>query len=108
MDGSHNTIVIAGLSSNWEAWPLPLSPPSSGGAQVGLRPQIPTFDRVIIDEGADSEKIAPRRKSMEQIKLQVEFLKRLYLLKETVNSIAEGAEFWTKEEGTSLFRSITG
>lgn len=39
---------------------------------------------------------------MEQIKSQVEFLQRVYLLKETVNSIVERAEFWTKEEGISI------
>lgn len=39
---------------------------------------------------------------MEQINPQVEFLKRLYLLKETVNSIAERAEVWGKEEGISI------
>jgi hypothetical protein len=39
---------------------------------------------------------------MDQIKSQVEFLQRLYLLRETVNSIAERAEVWAKEEGTSI------
>jgi hypothetical protein len=39
---------------------------------------------------------------MEQIKLQVEFLQKVYLLKETVNSIVERTEFWTKEEGISI------
>jgi|GEM_PF-5756761 len=39
---------------------------------------------------------------MEQIQSQVEFLQKLYLLKDTVNSIAERAELWTKEEGISI------
>ncbi len=39
---------------------------------------------------------------MEQIKSQIEFLKRLYLLKETVNSISDGAGLWTKEVGKSI------
>jgi hypothetical protein len=39
---------------------------------------------------------------MEQIKSQVEFLQWLYLLKGTVNSIAERAEFWIKENDGSI------
>jgi hypothetical protein len=39
---------------------------------------------------------------MEQIKSQVEFLQRLYLLNETVKSVAERAEVWAKEEGRSI------
>ncbi len=35
---------------------------------------------------------------MEQIQSQVEFLQRLYLLNETVKSVAERAEVWAKEE----------
>jgi hypothetical protein len=35
---------------------------------------------------------------MDQIKSQVEFLKRLYLVKETASSIAERAESWAKED----------
>ncbi len=39
---------------------------------------------------------------MKQIKSQVEFVKRLYLFKGTVNSIAERAEFWAKEDEESI------
>lgn len=39
---------------------------------------------------------------MKQIKSQVEFLQRLYLLKETANSIAERAESWAKEDEESI------
>ena len=39
---------------------------------------------------------------MKQIKPQVEFLQRLYLLKETVNSVAERAEVWAKEDGEAI------
>ncbi len=39
---------------------------------------------------------------MKQIKPQVEFMQRLYLLKETVSSIAESAESWGKEDGESI------
>ena len=52
----------------------PPRPPdfSAGGrAQDGLRPQTLTFCREIITGGADNKKIAPRRKSMEQIKSQL-------------------------------------
>ena len=38
---------------------------------------------------------------MEEINSQIEFLKRLYLLKETVNSIAD-REGWAKEDGKSV------
>jgi hypothetical protein len=39
---------------------------------------------------------------MEEIKSQVEFLQRLYLLKETVSSTAERAEYWGKENEQSI------
>ena len=39
---------------------------------------------------------------MKQIKPQVEFLQRLYLLKETVSSIAERADVWAKEDGEAI------
>lgn len=39
---------------------------------------------------------------MKQIKPQVEFMQRLYLLKETVSSIAERAESWGKEDEESI------
>lgn len=39
---------------------------------------------------------------MKQIKSQVEFLQRLYLLKETVRSIAERSESWGKEDEESI------
>lgn len=39
---------------------------------------------------------------MEQITSKIEFLKQLYLLKETVNSIEERSEVWAKEEGASI------
>jgi len=40
---------------------------------------------------------------MEQIKSQVEFIQRLYLLKRTLNSIVERAEFWTNEDSYIRF-----
>jgi hypothetical protein len=39
---------------------------------------------------------------MKQIGSQVEFLKRLYLLKETASSIVERAESWAKEDTASI------
>jgi hypothetical protein len=39
---------------------------------------------------------------MKQIKSQVEFLQRLYLLNETVKSVAERAEVWAKEDGVAI------
>ena len=39
---------------------------------------------------------------MKQIKSQVEFLQRLYLLKETASSIVERAESWAKEDMASI------
>jgi hypothetical protein len=39
---------------------------------------------------------------MEQIKSQIEFLQWLYLIKGTVNSIAERAEFWIKDNGGAI------
>jgi hypothetical protein len=39
---------------------------------------------------------------MKQIGSQVEFLKRLYLIKETASSIVERAEFWAKEDMASI------
>ncbi len=39
---------------------------------------------------------------MDQIKSQLEFLRKLYLLKDTTDSIAERAEAWTKADETSI------
>jgi hypothetical protein len=60
------------------------------------------FDRITIDEGAHGEKRASRRQIMKQIKSQVEFLQRLYLLNGTVSSIAKRAESWVKEDEVSI------
>jgi hypothetical protein len=65
-------------------------------------PQIPTFNREKIDEDAHGETRASRRKIMKQMKLQAEFLQRLYLLNETVKSVAERAEVWAKEDGEAI------
>jgi hypothetical protein len=64
-------------------------------------PAYPDLDRETINEDAENEKTASRRKTVEPIKSQLELLRALYLLKGTLKQIVERVESWASMEASA-------
>lgn len=64
----------------------------------------PTFDRAIIDKGANSEGNGAEEGIMRPTNSQVNFVQSLYTLRNSMDSVAKKAELWLiDEESTARF-----